>query len=305
MAILSRRSHRPIPTLAMVACSVRLFPQRGTCPGAAERAGQDESTFTFGRCVSTVVCCCRFPCRCGAPEWSCVLVGARFQPTPSADHKIFHCRPYRSEGEHSLDSSVHVDAVILTPSVLRAGRGSPKWQPRVAASKCLGRPCLEHENEPKALSGGFGRCGRLATTGYLGRTPTLHRPDNLKGSKVPPLSLVTVRVGAPLPRLQFAFSGTLLLRNKSGTTPQNPFFLRRQLRQLDYKRRATFLAGTGSRRLAPRLSLARAMPMDGGLGLLTTSSTVTGPSLAASGVSEFQVLEARQGAAAGPVRNSP
>ena len=90
-------------------------------------------------------------------------------------------------------------------------------------------------------------------------------PDN--GPKVPLLSLVTVRVGAPLPRLQLAFSGTLLLRNKSGTTPQNPFFSRRQLRQLDYKRRATFLAG--SRRLAPRLSLVRASPMDGGHVLLT------------------------------------
>ena len=71
-----RRSRRRIWTSPRRACSVSLFPQRGTCPGTAERVGQDQSTFTFGRCVSTVVRCCRFPSRCGALELSCVLLGA-------------------------------------------------------------------------------------------------------------------------------------------------------------------------------------------------------------------------------------
>ncbi len=53
MAILACRSHR----LATVACSLSLFPQRGTCAGTAERVGQDQSTLTFGRCVSTAVRC--------------------------------------------------------------------------------------------------------------------------------------------------------------------------------------------------------------------------------------------------------
>jgi hypothetical protein len=52
--------------LAMLVCSVSLFPQLGTCPGAAERVGQDQSTFTFGRCVPTTVRCGRFRSRCGA-----------------------------------------------------------------------------------------------------------------------------------------------------------------------------------------------------------------------------------------------
>jgi hypothetical protein len=68
MGIFSRRSHPPISSdhtdLATLACSVSLFPQRGTCAGTAERVGQDQSTFTFGRCVSTAVRCCRFPGHC-------------------------------------------------------------------------------------------------------------------------------------------------------------------------------------------------------------------------------------------------
>jgi hypothetical protein len=82
--------------ISMAACS--LFPQRGTCPGTAERVGQDQSTFTFGRCVSKAVRWCRFPGRCGTSLLCCALVGARVQPIPSANHS----RPCGPEDERSL-----------------------------------------------------------------------------------------------------------------------------------------------------------------------------------------------------------
>jgi len=80
--------------LTTVACSVSLFPQRGTCAGTAERVGQDQSTNTFGRCVLPGVR--EAPClRAGRRGASSAPAGPCLRPVPSADH----CRPCGSEDE--------------------------------------------------------------------------------------------------------------------------------------------------------------------------------------------------------------